>query len=62
MATKEQLREFRKYKITTRRYGGNDSYSWAVFLNNVPKVTGVARKSLHYYKCLVLEQEKKKGV
>lgn len=42
----------RKPKITARKYGGDDAYSWAVFIEGQsrPFVTGLTRSEVAYYK------------
>ncbi len=50
----------RKPKITARKYQGDDAYSWAVFVNDHPVVTGLARSSVPYYKQLALEEWEKR--
>ena len=37
-------------RITARKYGGDDAYSWAVFLDGRPVVTGLSRPEVAYYK------------
>jgi len=39
-----------KIKITARKYMGDDAYSWAVFIDAVPMVTGLSRREVPYYK------------
>lgn len=50
-----------KPKITARKYMGDDAYSWAVFVNNRPVVTGLARSQVAYYKKLAAENIAKNG-
>jgi hypothetical protein len=45
-----------KPKITARKYMGDDAYSWAVFVNNRPVVTGLMRSQVAYYKKLAAEK------
>lgn len=40
----------RKPKITARKYGGDDEYSWAVFVDARPAFTGLSRREVAYYK------------
>jgi hypothetical protein len=42
----------RKIKVTARKYGGDDLYSWAVFRSDQarPVVTGLGRSEVAYYK------------
>ena len=42
-----------KAKITARKYLGDDKYSWAVFRDGRPVVTGLTRREVAYYKKLV---------
>lgn len=37
-------------RITARKYGGDDAYSWAVFIDGKPMVTGLSRREVPYYK------------
>lgn len=39
-----------KSKVTARKYGGDDAYSWAVFIEGKPLVTGLSRREVPYYK------------
>jgi hypothetical protein len=39
-----------KPKITAKKYGGDDSYSWAVFIDGRPFVTGLTRREVDHYK------------
>ena len=39
-----------KPKITAKKYGGDDAYSWTVFINGRPAFTGLARSQVAYYK------------
>jgi hypothetical protein len=47
MATKT-----RNPKITAKKYGGDDAYSWAVFVNDRPVYTGLTRGEVSYYRKL----------
>lgn len=40
-------------RITARKYEGDDSESWAVFLDGTPVFTQMNRRSVPYYKRLV---------
>lgn len=60
LAKKEKAKEYRRYGITARKYGGNDSCSWAVFHNGRPAVTGLNQRSVDLYKKQVLERIKAK--
>ena len=35
-------------RITIRKYGGNDAYSWAVFVDGRPVLTGESRRVAQY--------------
>ena len=54
-----------KQRITARKYQGDDSQSWAVFLDGRPMMTGLSKREVPYYKEQVKkiyvdkEQEKK---
>lgn len=39
-----------KTRITARKYLGDDAYSWAVFVDGRPKVTGLSRREVAYWK------------
>ena len=39
-----------KPKITARKHGGDDAYSWAVFINGRPAFTGLSRSQVAYYR------------
>lgn len=45
-----------KAKITARKYCGDDKYSWAVFKDGRPVVTGLSRTEVAYYKKLLTEE------
>lgn len=42
-------------KIQTAKYGGNDAYSWAVFVNGRPVATGCSRTEAAYHKRQITE-------
>ncbi len=42
-----------KPKITARKYQGDDLYSWAVFVNDRPVITGLSRSEVPYYKAQI---------
>ncbi len=44
-----------KPKVTTRKYMGDDAYSWAVFVNGRPVVTGLSKTEAAYHKKQVAE-------
>lgn len=37
-------------RITARKYMGDDAYSWAVFADGRPVVTGLSRPEVAYHK------------
>ena len=39
-----------KQRITARKYQGDDLYSWAVFLDGRPMMTGLSKREVPYYK------------
>lgn len=39
-----------KAKVTTRKWMGDDAYSWAVFVNGRPVMTGLSRTEATYQK------------
>ena len=39
-----------KPKITMRKFGGTDRYSWAVLVDGEPLVTGVTRTEAGYHR------------
>lgn len=47
-----------KRKVTTGKYGGNDAYSYAVFVDGrvVPDLTGLNRDQARYYRDQVKER------
>lgn len=51
-----------KPKITAKKWGGDDAYSWAVFVNGRPAVTGLLRSQVAYYRKLVEQQEQQAGI
>ena len=48
-------------KITARKYEGDDSASWAVFVDGRPVVTGLTKREVPYYKRLAESQAKKES-
>lgn len=42
----------RKPKITARKHGGDDAYSWAVFVDGRIKFAGLTRSQVPYHKGL----------
>lgn len=51
---------YKKPKITARKYEGDDAYSWAVFIDGRPFVTGLSRREVHYYKKLARDYAERK--
>ena len=47
-------------KITARKYMGDDAYSWAVFVDGRPAVTGLSKREVPYYKKQMEELHAKK--
>lgn len=41
-----------KSRITAKKYTGDDAYSWAVFIDGRPLVTGLVKSEVPYYKRL----------
>jgi len=37
-------------RIKVGKYQGDDHYSWAVFIDSLPFVTGLAKNELRYYR------------
>ncbi len=50
MLSENDKERCKKLKITAKKYGGDDSYSWAVFHKGVPAMTGLSRSEVDYYK------------
>ena len=44
-------------KVTIRKYMGDDPYSWAVFIDNRVKWTGLSRREALYYRRLEMRKE-----
>ena len=42
--------------MTARKYQGDDSRSWAVFINGRPFVTGLSKSEVPYYKAQAAKQ------
>jgi hypothetical protein len=47
-----------QHRVTTKKYNGDDSHSWAVFVDGrvVEQLTGLNRQQSLYYKRQVLER------
>jgi hypothetical protein len=39
-----------KSRVTAKKYEGDDSHSWAVFIDGKPFVTGLTKSEVPYYK------------
>ena len=39
-----------KVRITCKKYGGDDEYSWAVFLDGRPVMTGESKSGAAYHR------------
>ena len=59
-AKSAQEKEYRQYGITARKSGGDDAYSWAVFINGHMMVNGLSKREVLYYKKIALEKAKEK--
>lgn len=55
MSTEAQKKLFRKYKITAKKHGGDDAYSWCIFVNGSPRVNGLTLPEVDYHKCSILK-------
>lgn len=44
-----------KSKITARKLGGNDRFSWAVLVNGSPVITGLSRDEAQYHRRHIVE-------
>lgn len=40
----------KKFGITARKYGGDDAYSWAIFVKGKPVMEGLSKSEVNYYK------------
>lgn len=61
MLSNEVKDKCKKYRITAKKYGGDDSYSWAVFIKGQPFVTGLSRGEVDYYKRRAIESVERRG-
>ena len=52
---KEKTKLFKKYKITSKQWGGDDGYQHTVFINGRQFVNGLTRSEVFYYKEKALE-------
>lgn len=44
-----------KTKITAKKWNGDDTYSWAVFVDGRPAFTGLSKAEVPHYKTLAAE-------
>lgn len=44
-------------KARIRKYGGDDQYSWAVFLDGRPVMTGETRSGAQYHRDVLRERK-----
>lgn len=45
-----------KKRVTSRKYMGDDAYSWAVFLDGKPAYTGLSQGQRRHYTALLNKQ------
>lgn len=57
-AKSAEAKEYKQYGITARKHGGNDAYSWAVFINGRVMVNGLTSREVPYYKKMALKKAK----
>lgn len=61
MSMTDELKKLcKKHKITAKKFGGDDCYSWAVFEQGRPVVTGLGRLEVNYYKRMLVN--KREGI
>lgn len=46
------------YKITARKHGGNDEYSWAVFIAGRMFVNGLSKREVPHFKAVAEQSER----
>lgn len=51
----------RRNKVTSRKWMGNDLYSWAVFVDDKPVVTGLSKSEAAYHHRQIVELYKAKA-
>lgn len=39
----------KRSRVTARKYMGDDAYSWAIFVDGVPRLTGLSKREVPYY-------------
>jgi hypothetical protein len=49
-------------KVTIRKYMGDDAYSWAVFADGRPVVTGLSRREASYHRTQVIKMYAEKSL
>ena len=49
-------------KITAKKYMGDDTGSWAIFVNGRPVVTGLTKREISYYKKLTAKALEKASI
>lgn len=47
-------------RVTARKYQGDDAYSWAIFVDGRPTVTGLSRREVTYWKARIERELKEK--
>lgn len=43
-------------RVTARKYEGDDAYSWAIFVDGRPRLTGLTRREVPYYKKIEVDR------
>lgn len=43
-------------RVSAKKYQGDDHYSWAVFIDGIPFVTGLSKSEVPYYKNMAIER------
>jgi hypothetical protein len=43
-------------RVTARKYGGDDAYSWAVFIDGRPWITGLHRSEVAHYRTKAIKK------
>ena len=51
-----------KPKVTAKKFGGDDAYSWAVFIDGRPAFTGLMRSQVPYYRKMAEQRFKDAAV
>jgi hypothetical protein len=47
-------------RVTASKYEGDDAYSWAIFIDNRPFVTGLGRSETSHYRSKAHEEVAKR--